>query len=85
MAKSDFLLTLPPHPQNLRALGKAQSKSDLQKELSSLELLNTLFRSINQEVSLWLELGVTRHYSMLCRLRNESGQRLEAGSLWRRC
>lgn len=35
--------------ENLRALGKARSKSELQKELSSLELLNTLFRSINQE------------------------------------
>ncbi|XP_075850349.1 myb-binding protein 1A isoform X2 [Microcebus murinus] len=35
--------------ENLRALGQAQTKSEHQKELSSLELLNTLFRSINHE------------------------------------
>ncbi|XP_012868804.1 PREDICTED: myb-binding protein 1A [Dipodomys ordii] len=33
----------------LRTLGEAQSKSEHQKELSSLELLNTLLRTINHE------------------------------------
>ncbi|KAG8517114.1 Myb-binding protein 1A [Galemys pyrenaicus] len=35
--------------ENLRALGKSQSKSELQKELSSLELLNTLLRTVSHE------------------------------------
>nr|XP_036882939.1 myb-binding protein 1A isoform X3 [Manis javanica] len=37
--------------ENLHALGKAQTKSEQQKELSSLELLNALFRIINHEPS----------------------------------
>ena len=37
-------------PQNLRTLGEAQAKSEQQKELSSLGLLNTLFRTVHQEV-----------------------------------
>lgn len=44
----------PPSPQNLRTLGEAETKSEHQKELSSLELLNTLFKNIRQEVSLGL-------------------------------
>uniref|UniRef100_A0A2K6ET66 MYB binding protein 1a n=1 Tax=Propithecus coquereli TaxID=379532 RepID=A0A2K6ET66_PROCO len=35
--------------ENLRALGHAQTKAEHQKELSSLELLNTLFRSVLHE------------------------------------
>ncbi|XP_047614450.1 myb-binding protein 1A [Phacochoerus africanus] len=35
--------------ENLRTLGEAETKSEHQKELSSLELLNTLFRNIRQE------------------------------------
>ncbi|XP_036124435.1 myb-binding protein 1A [Molossus molossus] len=35
--------------ENLRALGKAQTKSEHLRERSSLELLNTLFRLINHE------------------------------------
>ncbi|XP_069338202.1 myb-binding protein 1A isoform X2 [Eulemur rufifrons] len=35
--------------ENLRALGQAQTKAEHQKELSSLELLNTLFRSVHHE------------------------------------
>ncbi|XP_037351256.1 myb-binding protein 1A [Talpa occidentalis] len=35
--------------ENLRMLGNAQSKSELQKELSSLELLNTLLKTVNHE------------------------------------
>uniref|UniRef100_A0A8D1S7B7 MYB binding protein 1a n=1 Tax=Sus scrofa TaxID=9823 RepID=A0A8D1S7B7_PIG len=35
--------------ENLRTLGEAETKSEHQKELSSLELLNTLFKNIRQE------------------------------------
>ncbi|XP_012581827.1 PREDICTED: myb-binding protein 1A isoform X2 [Condylura cristata] len=35
--------------ENLRVLGKAQSKTELQKELTSLGLLNTLLRTVNQQ------------------------------------
>ncbi|XP_004406190.1 PREDICTED: myb-binding protein 1A isoform X1 [Odobenus rosmarus divergens] len=35
--------------ENLRTLGEAQTKSEQQKELSSLGLLNTLFRTVHQE------------------------------------
>ncbi|ELV12010.1 Myb-binding protein 1A [Tupaia chinensis] len=35
--------------ENLRTLGEAQSKSEQQKELFSLELLNSLFKTINHE------------------------------------
>ncbi|XP_077749296.1 myb-binding protein 1A [Canis aureus] len=35
--------------ENLRTLGEAQAKSEQQKELSSLGLLNTLFRTVHQE------------------------------------
>uniref|UniRef100_A0A4X1ULR0 Myb-binding protein 1A n=1 Tax=Sus scrofa TaxID=9823 RepID=A0A4X1ULR0_PIG len=38
--------------ENLRTLGEAETKSEHQKELSSLELLNTLFKNIRQEVTL---------------------------------
>ncbi|XP_045746098.1 myb-binding protein 1A isoform X1 [Mirounga angustirostris] len=47
--------------ENLRTLGEAQTKSEQQKELSSLGLLNTLFRTIHQEkltVDLTAVLGV---------------------------
>ncbi|VFV28788.1 myb-binding protein 1a isoform 4 [Lynx pardinus] len=47
--------------ENLRTLGEAQTKSEHQKELSSLGLLNTLFRTIHQEkltVDLTAVLGV---------------------------
>ncbi|XP_039110421.1 myb-binding protein 1A [Hyaena hyaena] len=47
--------------ENLRSLGEAQTKSEQQKELSSLGLLNTLFRTVHQEkltVDLTSVLGV---------------------------
>jgi len=47
--------------ENLRTLGEARTKSEQQKELSSLGLLNTLFRTIHQEkltVDLTVILGV---------------------------
>nr|XP_060501021.1 myb-binding protein 1A-like [Panthera onca] len=47
--------------ENLRTLGEAQTKSEQQKELASLGLLNTLFRTIHQEkltVDLTAVLGV---------------------------
>nr|XP_021550230.1 myb-binding protein 1A [Neomonachus schauinslandi] len=47
--------------ENLRTLGEARTKSEQQKELSSLGLLNTLFRTIHQEkltVDLTAVLGV---------------------------
>ncbi|KAM5273503.1 myb-binding protein 1A [Ctenodactylus gundi] len=49
--------------ENLRKLGETQSKSEHQKELSSLELLNTLLKAINHEkltVDLTTVLGVLR-------------------------
>ncbi|KAK1331522.1 hypothetical protein QTO34_009479 [Cnephaeus nilssonii] len=45
--------------ENLRALGEAQTKSELLKNRSSLELLNTLFRIINHE-KLTVDLTVVR-------------------------
>ncbi|XP_040485773.1 myb-binding protein 1A [Ursus maritimus] len=47
--------------ENLRTLGEAQTKSEQQRELSSLGLLNTLFRTVHQEkltVDLSAVLGV---------------------------
>lgn len=37
-------------PQNMRVLGQSQSKMTLQRDLSSLELLNTLLKKIQCEV-----------------------------------
>lgn len=37
--------------QTLQTLGEAQNKGEHQRELSILELLNTLFRTVNHEVS----------------------------------
>ncbi|KAK2497351.1 hypothetical protein MC885_002279 [Smutsia gigantea] len=63
--------------ENLHALGKTQTKSEHQKELSSLELLNTLFRIINHEkltVDLTAVLGVLQSQQSNLQHRQPQGE-----------
>ncbi|XP_057356994.1 myb-binding protein 1A isoform X3 [Manis pentadactyla] len=63
--------------ENLRGLGKAQTKSEQQKELSSLELLNALFRIVNHErltVDLTAVLGVLQSQQSNLQHRQPQGE-----------
>nr|XP_045013847.1 myb-binding protein 1A isoform X2 [Jaculus jaculus] len=63
--------------QTLRTLGEAQSKSEHQKELSSLELLNTVFKIINHEK---LSVDVTTLLGVLQSQQQKLQQSLQQGN-----
>ncbi|KFO20358.1 Myb-binding protein 1A [Fukomys damarensis] len=68
--------------ENLCTLGEAQSRSEHQKQLSSLELLNTLFKMINHEkltVDLTTLLGVLQGQQQSLQQSLQQGER-SAGS-----
>ncbi|XP_046530926.1 myb-binding protein 1A isoform X2 [Equus quagga] len=60
--------------ENLRTLGEAQTKSEQQRELSSVELLNVLFRTVHQE-NLTTDLTAVRGVLQSRQARLQQGER----------
>lgn len=63
--------------QTLQALGEAQSKGEHQRELSTLELLNSLFRIVNREK---LSVDLTSLLGMLQSKQQKLQQNLQQGN-----